>query len=314
MKQQWNDINEDVNMITILKSKFKQTSPTQIYYQSYDQEGLLLKDKIVYKGILRNYTFVLQRKEKNEFILDFNQYPIQLSILSNDVFQLSVLSYQFQFQSLTNSKQWILSLNYYINTSKPYCFQTPLPNFFLQHTIPFDIFEKRAESLDLLLFKNKSIACQLQRLITNSEYDHVALLLRNNKNLLHVFEANSDDGVCIYTWDALMQSNFKDYVTQISFRQLYTKRDMTLLLKLQDFVYKNHGKKYSANIMKLCKKRSITGVEKENYFCSELIAACYKHIGIMENDISSCQFWPKDFAGNIKLTNAQLSHEIIIFQ
>lgn len=40
--------------------------------------------------------------------------------------------------------------------------------------------------------------------IISNYLDHVALLLRNNKNVLHVFEANSDDGVCIYTWDALM--------------------------------------------------------------------------------------------------------------
>lgn len=40
--------------------------------------------------------------------------------------------------------------------------------------------------------------------------------------------------------------------------------------------------------MKLCKKRSITGVEKETYFCSELVASCFKNIGILDNEISSC--------------------------
>lgn len=38
--------------------------------------------------------------------------------------------------------------------------------------------------------------------------------------------------------------------------------------------------------------------EKRTYFCSELIAKCYKHLGLLPEQKSSTQYWPVDFTEN----------------
>lgn len=84
-----------------------------------------------------------------------------MNVKQDNIFHLNLYDYSFQFQTVQDTKQWILSINYFITTSKPYCKNVPAPNFFLQHQLPLEEFVKRAESLDVLLFKNKSIACKL---------------------------------------------------------------------------------------------------------------------------------------------------------
>jgi hypothetical protein len=50
-----------------------------------------------------------------------------------------------------------------------------------------------ASNLDLILFRSKTISASMQRLITNSDYDHVAMILRTCDDEVYLFEANSED-------------------------------------------------------------------------------------------------------------------------
>ena len=55
--------------------------------------------------------------------------------------------------------------------------------------------------------------------------------------------------------------------------------------------------------------------ENKGYFCSELIAATYKILGILPKQISSAQYWPGTFSaeGQLKLENgARLVDEQLI--
>jgi hypothetical protein len=38
------------------------------------------------------------------------------------------------------------------------------------------------DTFDILLFKNKSIMSKVQRIFTNSDYDHIAMLLKTTSN------------------------------------------------------------------------------------------------------------------------------------
>ncbi len=40
-------------------------------------------------------------------------------------------------------------------------------------------------NFDILLFKNKNLMSKMQRLITNSDYDHVAMLLKTGDNEIY---------------------------------------------------------------------------------------------------------------------------------
>lgn len=59
-------------------------------------------------------------------------------------------------------------------------------------------------------------------------------------------------------------------------------------------------------------------MEKEykdrSYFCSELIAKCYKALGLLVTDKSSTQYWPVDFtqAKELSLSNGSLGPEELI--
>ena len=55
-----------------------------------------------------------------------------------------------------------------------------------------------------------------------------------------------------------------------------------------------HGKKYSVSASKLLKKDG-EDEKHETFFCSELVAACYKKLGILPNTLSASQYWPGRF-------------------
>ena len=52
------------------------------------------------------------------------------------------------------------------------------------------------------------------------------------------------------------------------------------------------GKKYVLNASKLMRQQSIKGDEtsdgREGYFCSELVAAFYKNLGLLPQELSAC--------------------------
>ena len=77
----------------------------------------------------------------------------------------------------------------------------------------------------------------------------------------------------------------------------------------------NLNKEFKISISKLFKFQSkisdFDGSEKKNYFCSELVATLYKHLGLLEPYKSATQYWPKDFSDNegLKILNGALDPE-----
>ena len=75
---------------------------------------------------------------------------------------------------------------------------------------------------------------------------------------------------------------------------------MTKLAKLEEFVTKTRGRDYELNLSVLMNK-STAGDDPENipdaktYFCSEILAACHKLLGVLPMDVASSQYWPSTF-------------------
>lgn len=67
------------------------------------------------------------------------------------------------------------------------------------------------ETFDILLFKNKSLMSKVQRVFTNSDYDHTAMLLKTNTNEIFILESSSNSGVAVYTLDSLLNIPRKKY-------------------------------------------------------------------------------------------------------
>jgi hypothetical protein len=54
----------------------------------------------------------------------------------------------------------------------------------------------------------------MQRIFTNSDYDHTALLLRTASNDLLMLEATSNSGVAIYTFNSLLKIDKGKYFSR----------------------------------------------------------------------------------------------------
>jgi len=61
------------------------------------------------------------------------------------------------------------------------------PIYDSKDTIAEKQFIQTAETGDILLFYTKNTGAQLQRFITNSDFDHVAMVVKFGKNDLMVF-------------------------------------------------------------------------------------------------------------------------------
>ena len=85
------------------------------------------------------------------------------------------------------------------------------------------------------------------------------------------------------------------------------------------------GKKYDIGALKMLKmesdfnwqelKEEDQKREARGYFCSELIAKCYKSVGLIESKKSSARYWPVDFSekeGLLLKKGAWLGNEIAI--
>ncbi|SBS84933.1 conserved Plasmodium protein, unknown function [Plasmodium ovale curtisi] len=65
-------------------------------------------------------------------------------------------------------------------------------NFWKIDRISVDIFESIADTGDIVLFRSNHATAMLQRMITRGEYDHIGMILRNDKNNLFLLEALSN--------------------------------------------------------------------------------------------------------------------------
>ena len=142
---------------------------------------------------------------------------------------------------------------------------------------------KEADSGDILLFTGKTFSSKMTRKLTNSEYDHVAMVITfEEDDDIHFLEATSQ-GVHIVSW-AEMSKYFSQMYSKIVWRKLYAERDDEFCEILQTFIEAVADRKYKISLGKLLTRNSIMPrksqfmngnafIEKNRtFFCSELIA------------------------------------------
>lgn len=105
------------------------------------------------------------------------------------------------------------------------------------------------------------------------------------------------------------------FKNRVAFRHLDVKRTTSLIESLEEFVKvfifiiflfeKNLiiqqviGKRYEITPLKLLKRFSVINRkidEDRTFFCSELIAAIYKQMNLLDLEIASTQYWPGSFS------------------
>lgn len=159
-----------------------------------------------------------------------------------------------------------------------------------------------ATTCDLLLFRGKGLSAKLQRAVTRSEFDHVALMLRYASGKLAFLEATALDGVTIIEWDEFLFYKWHLLYSRLIFRKLDMQRNDDLLQRLEAFIQEVRGKKYKITASKLLRRagNKRPGSE-EGFFCSELVASAYKHIGLLPSEVPASNYLPGDFARERRL-------------
>lgn len=162
-------------------------------------------------------------------------------------------------------------------------------------------FARVADTGDLLLFKTAEFASQLQRFVTQSNYNHIAVVLRSSTGALKFIEATAQYGVDIIDWDTFVTYRCYMAFERIVYRRLAGfERTRAVLSRLEDFIKVARNKRYSLAATKLmrlkCSSDSDTSIrDDKTYFCSELVASIYKNMGLLPQERSASQYWPVSF-------------------
>ena len=89
---------------------------------------------------------------------------------------------------------------------------------------------------DIILFAGKTMMNRMQRLVTGSKYDHVALLTRDRRGRLQVLEATGSDGVTCCYWSDFIDKGWGDEYQMIVHRHLHCERNIETMARLHQFV------------------------------------------------------------------------------
>jgi len=166
-------------------------------------------------------------------------------------------------------------------------------NFWKYARICEEDFQKIADTGDIILFKAPEFACQVQRFFTNSNYNHIAIILRSSTGNLKYIEATMTYGVDIIDWDRFVDFKCFKGFDRIVYRRLAGfKRTKEKLTKLEQFIKVARNKRYSLAASKLLRKKcnndsDLTIKDDKTYFCSELAASIYKNLGLLPPELSA---------------------------
>ncbi|SOV82239.1 conserved Plasmodium protein, unknown function [Plasmodium reichenowi] len=187
-------------------------------------------------------------------------------------------------------------------------------NFWKIYRISVDVFESIADTGDIVLFRSDVTVAKLQRIFTRGEYDHIGMILRNDRNNLFILEALSNTGIILTPWKLFKENKWNEIYSRLTLRRLTWDNSEENLQKLLSFLKDAIGKKYSLKIIDFIAPQFD---DSSGYFCSELIGECWKVMGVIPEDTCCSYIFPSNFSekleDKIKLqSGCQLNNELLI--
>lgn len=166
----------------------------------------------------------------------------------------------------------------------------------------------RVDCGDVVLFNFKSLSAQLISAATQSSWDHAAIVYEEDGKLFvleavaggvqagdanaRILDALSDPGGC-----------------KVGLRRFLGVRTPEIKAQLWSFAIAMTGRSYKKNVSQIVGSR--WGLNKaddlSSVFCSELVAAAFKHIGLLDDSFVTTNVLPKDLASqDFQLRHASL--------
>ena len=127
--------------------------------------------------------------------------------------------------SLSNQKGETKILPSDILDKKPWKFDTISEKQFIE----------QADTGDILLFNCNHMGAKLTRTITNSQYDHIAMILKfdSMQDEVYIVEATGTFGVAMNKWSKIRKHVGRDkFYRKVTYRHLDAPRNQELCVKL----------------------------------------------------------------------------------
>jgi len=261
---------------------------------------------------VRRY-FVLENKELRYFyneeeakpagFINFDLVTIETEVKGRK-FKLKALGSKRVFKLRAGTPQaaldWIYSISLHLQESNGRKIILPIAkkkNFWKFDRVSEPQFLSMAATGDILLFRAKNITSKVQRFFTNSDYDHVALVVKFSSQRVGLFEVTGKDGVSLLFWDDFVSYDWHNLYSRLVYKKLNVERTESMLLALENFISSVKGMKYTISAKKLIRnKPDKLPSDKKGYFCSELIAAAYKEMGLLPEHPPASKYYPGHFA------------------
>uniref|UniRef100_A0A7S3PLE2 GOLD domain-containing protein n=1 Tax=Aplanochytrium stocchinoi TaxID=215587 RepID=A0A7S3PLE2_9STRA len=204
---------------------------------------------------------------------------------------------------------------------------------------------KHCNEGDIVLYYTKQYVAKLQRFVTRSRYDHIGILviwencseeccpatLKHSRRAAgikawHTLEADNN-GVTLYRFTPALLSGYNGtcYIRHLKLDEaefsLEVREDM--LKSLHAFTEEMYGRPYEKHVLEMIKAANMFGGNKKedlsSVFCSELVAAAYRRMGLLSEGRTSNSYIPGDFSSQAKpkrqiklLHGAELEEEFYI--
>jgi len=257
--------------------------------------------------------------------INFNQITVDINVINPEnpeELNIKPLGSKRVFRLKGNTageiKEWVEALKKHIKTSEGFKEQkymvTIKKEFWRYPRISNDRFEEIVQTGDILLFRSKAIPAKMQRAITGSKYDHVALLLKLQDEQVALLESTSQTGVQVLLWEDFMRYQWHLLYTRLVYRKLNIERTDQFLEKTAEFIQEVSGKKYRLAKAIFKKSKGLDPGSEEGYFCSELVAAAYKKLKLIEEKVHPSRVWPGNFSTEkpVELIGCSLGPEVLI--
>jgi hypothetical protein len=166
---------------------------------------------------------------------------------------------------------------------------------------------------DVFLFKGHKFHDNVIRCCTNSDYNHIAIVVKNGPEL-ELFESTQMGVGCVpleFYIDSYYWSHMSKQFHKVVVRQLSTAKGRGISRQQRaEFVrYQEEmlGRKFNHNPVTYM-KALLAMPHREDMstsFCSQLVAGAYKRMGILPPEPAASSYFPRDFSASCERAHAQ---------